>query len=238
MSLKPIFFFDLDNCLYDKRLNVLGLMRQKIREYMVNVIGIKDEKEAARLQKKYHKLYGTSLKGLQTEFQVDPLDYDAKVDQSLPLDGLINKDEPLREMLHHMHCKKWVFTNAYKVHALRCLKLLGIENEFDGLTYTNYALPNFNCKPDPAAFVRAMKDAGAIDPKQCYLVDDSAQNVDAAKQFGWTAIHLADDASTSNHGDYQIDDIHDLYKILPELWQSEESPTGFRRQSVDIAAKA
>jgi FMN phosphatase YigB (HAD superfamily) len=26
-----------------------------------------------------------------------------------------------------------------------------------------------------------MEDAGAIDPKQCYLVDDSAQNIDAAQ---------------------------------------------------------
>ncbi|OBZ84262.1 Uncharacterized protein C24B11.05 [Choanephora cucurbitarum] len=213
-------------------------MRQKIREYIVNVIGIKDEKEAAKLQMKYNKLYGTSLKGLQMEYQVDPLDYDAKVDQALPLDGLIQKDEQLREMLHTLQCKKWVFTNAYKVHALRCLKLLGIENEFDGLTYTNYALPNFNCKPDPAAFVRAMRDAGAVDPKQCYLVDDSAQNVDAAKKFGWTAIHLADDASQSNHGDYQIDNIHDLYKVLPELWQSQEPSTELERQSVDITAKA
>lgn len=26
-----------------------------------------------------------------------------------------------------------------------------------------------------------MKDAGAIDPRQCYFVDDSAMNIDAAK---------------------------------------------------------
>ena len=26
-----------------------------------------------------------------------------------------------------------------------------------------------------------MKDAGAVDPKQCYFVDDSAQNIDAAQ---------------------------------------------------------
>ncbi|KAI8079009.1 pyrimidine 5'-nucleotidase [Gilbertella persicaria] len=236
MTLKPIFFFDLDNCLYDKKLNVLSLMRQKIREYFVNTMGIPAE-EVAALQMKYMKTYGTSLKGLQKEYHVDPIDYDQKVDQALPLDGLINKDEPLREMLHNMNCKKWVFTNAYRVHAVRCLKLLGIENEFDGLTYANYAIPDFNCKPDPAAFMRAMKDAGAVDPTQCYLVDDSAQNIDAAQQLGWTTVHLADDASQSNHGDFQIDDIHDLYEILPEFWEPK-TEVKIRRQSLGITAEA
>jgi pyrimidine and pyridine-specific 5'-nucleotidase len=69
-----------------------------------------------------------------------------------------------------------------------------------GLTYTNYTISGFNCKPgktnsyiissdiklhffflEPASYLRAMEDAGAIDPKQCYLVDDSAQNIDAAQ---------------------------------------------------------
>jgi hypothetical protein len=39
---------------------------------------------------------------------------DEKVDQSLPLDGLITRDEPLREMIQKLNIKKWVFTNAYR----------------------------------------------------------------------------------------------------------------------------
>lgn len=34
---------------------------------------------------------------------------------------------------------------------------------------------------ETASFLRAMEDAGAVDPKQCYFVDDSAQNIDAAQ---------------------------------------------------------
>lgn len=37
-----------------------------------------------------------------------------KVDQSLPLDGLITRDEELIKMLHGLNAKKWVFTNAYR----------------------------------------------------------------------------------------------------------------------------
>ncbi|KAI7906329.1 pyrimidine 5'-nucleotidase [Cokeromyces recurvatus] len=237
MTLKPIFFFDLDNCLYNKDLHILSLMRLKIQDYFVHEVGIPVD-QVVPLQKRYQQQYGLSLRGLQKEYSVDPLDYDIKVDQSLPLDGLITKDEELIKMLQKLNCKKWVFTNAYRPHAVRCLKLLGVENEFDGLIYTNYLLPDFNCKPEPAAFLRAMKDAGAVDPKQCYFIDDSANNIDAAQKMGWTTIHLADDASKSNHGDYQIEDIYDLPQILPELFEPILPNLKFRRQSVGITTAA
>ena len=53
-------------------------------------------------------------------------------------------------------------------------------------------IDTLHSKLDPAAFVRAMRDAGAVDPKQCYLVDDSAQNVDAAKVI--STIKIKDDS--------------------------------------------
>jgi hypothetical protein len=40
---------------------------------------------------------------------------DLKVDQALPLDNLIKRDESLKKILRGLHCKKWVFTNAYKL---------------------------------------------------------------------------------------------------------------------------
>ncbi|KAG1619008.1 hypothetical protein G6F46_003493 [Rhizopus delemar] len=202
--LRPIFFFDCDNCLYSKSLNISTLMKEKIKDYFVKEVGV-------------------------------PEGEDLKVDQALPLDNLIKRDEPLKKILRGLHCKKWVFTNAYKLHALRCLRLLGIENEFDGLTYTNYNISDFNCKPEIESFLRAMKDAGVQDPNQCYLVDDSSLNIDAAQKLGWTTVHLADDASKSNHGDYQIDDIHDLPKVLPNLWEPILQEVTLKKQPATVS---
>ncbi|KAI9259294.1 pyrimidine 5'-nucleotidase [Sporodiniella umbellata] len=235
--MRPVFFFDCDNCLYSKDLNIHSLMKQKIKDYFVEEVGVPEE-EVVAIQKHYHETYGLSLRGLTKHHNVDPLDFDTKVDQSLPLDDLIKRDEPLIKMLRDLHCKKWVFTNAYKPHALRCLTLLGIENEFDGLTYTNYTIPEFDCKPEPESFFRAMRDAGIEDPSRCYLVDDSALNIDAAQKIGWTTIHLADDASKSSHGDYQIEDIHDLPKVLPDLWKERYHEKKLNCQSITVDAVA
>ncbi|KAG2203924.1 pyrimidine 5'-nucleotidase [Mucor mucedo] len=237
MTVKPIFFFDCDNCLYSKNLNVNALMKKKIQEYFINIVGVSED-EVVQIQSKYYKEYGLSLRGLSKHHNVDPLHFDEHVDQALPLDGLITRDDALQHMLSTLNCKKWVFTNAYRPHALRCLTLLGIENEFDGLTYTNYLVPDFNCKPEPASYLRAMQDAGVTDSNLIYFVDDSAINIDAAQKLGWITVHVADDASKSNHGDYQIDDIHDLPKVLPELWDTIHHEMKPKKLSVAITTAA
>lgn len=58
------------------------------------------------------------------------------------------------------------------------------------------------------------------------------------QELGWTTVHLADDASQSSHGDYQIDDIHDLCKVLPELWEPTVPTFKIRRQSLGITTAA
>jgi pyrimidine and pyridine-specific 5'-nucleotidase len=63
-------------------------------------------------------------------------------------------------------------------------------------------------------------------------------NFSLKQALGWTTVHLADDASTSSHGDYQIDDIHDLCKVLPELWEPTPPAIKIRRQSIGITTAA
>ncbi|KAI8146505.1 pyrimidine 5'-nucleotidase [Fennellomyces sp. T-0311] len=220
---KPVFFFDCDNCLYHKDTGILHMMRQRIVDYMINM-GI-PEKEAHKLRAQYFQDYGLALRGLQKHYNVDALDYDKQVDGGLPLDDILKPDTELRNMLATLNStRKWVFTNAYYPHAERCLKLLGIDDQFEGMTFADYREPDFACKPEVGAYEKAMKEAGVTDPSQCYLVDDSAINVDIAKSLGWVTVHVASDPEKSNHGHFQIGGIHDLPKVLPHLWESQESP--------------
>jgi pyrimidine and pyridine-specific 5'-nucleotidase len=49
--------------------------------------------------------------------------------------------------------------------------------------------------------------------------------------LGWTTIHLVEDGSVSDHGDFQITDIHDLPKVLPELWEEKLPEIKIKRRS-------
>ncbi|KAF9937539.1 hypothetical protein BGZ67_001107 [Mortierella alpina] len=213
------FFFDIDNCLYPKDSGIPDLMREKIEQYFKDV-GF-DGGEVQTLSYRYYIDYGLAIRGLVLHHPDD------KVDGSLPLEKILQENIPLREMIKSMNIeKKWLFTNAGKNHALRVIKVLGLEGLFDGLTYCDYQEPNFICKPEAESFHKAMTDAGVVHPSNCYFVDDSAANVDKAMDIGWTAVHVADDPIVSNFGHFQISNILELPNVLPEFWESpkESSP--------------
>ncbi|KAG0219343.1 hypothetical protein BGX31_011343 [Mortierella sp. GBA43] len=205
-----VFFFDIDNCLYSKSTGILDLMRVKIEEYFEKA-GFQDY---ATLSYRYYIDYGLAIRGLVKHHP------DEKVDGAVPLEQMLEVNVPLRDMIKSMEVeKKWLFTNAGKTHALRVIKCLGLEGCFDGLTYCDYLEPDFNCKPEAKAFRRAMRDAGVVHDSNCFLVDDSAANIDTAMDLGWTAVHVADNPQVSNFGHFQIKNILELPQVLPHLWK-------------------
>ncbi|KAF9205559.1 hypothetical protein BGZ49_003856 [Haplosporangium sp. Z 27] len=219
-----VFFFDIDNCLYPKQSGIHDLMREKIENYFLSV-GF-EASEVKTLSYRYYLDYGLAVRGLRYTIIIDIKDYDSMVDDALPLEDILSENKPLREMLLSLNIeKKWLFTNAGKKHALRVIKCLGLEGCFDGLTYCDYKEPQFICKPEAEAFHRAMRDAGVVHASNCYFVDDSAANIDKALDIGWTAVHVADDPEVSTFGHFQISNILELPKVLPEFWETERTST-------------
>ncbi|ORZ23743.1 HAD-like domain-containing protein [Lobosporangium transversale] len=233
-----VFFFDIDNCLYSKHCGIAELMRAKIEQYFRDV-GFESD-HVQTISYRYYIDYGLAIRGLVLHHpEIDIKDYDDKVDGALPLQDILKENIPLRNMIKSLNIeKKWLFTNAGKNHALRVIKILGLEGCFDGLTYCDYLKPDFNCKPEPEAFYRAMKDAGVVHPSNCYLVDDSAANVDKALDIGWTAVHVADDPEVSQFGHFQIGDILELPKALPEFWSKEDAAAALSAVNAVASEKA
>ena len=125
------------------------------------------------LHQKYYKEYGLAIEGLVRHHKVDPLEYNTKVDDALPLDGVITSDPQLRKLLEDIDRSKvrpWLFTNAHITHGKRVIKLLGVEDMFDGMTYCDYSQRTMICKPHSAMFDKAEAEAGATSPAECYFV--------------------------------------------------------------------
>ncbi|EWY96772.1 hypothetical protein FOCG_03144 [Fusarium oxysporum f. sp. radicis-lycopersici 26381] len=222
---KPVLFFDIDNCLYPRSAKVHDIMAKLIDEYFSKHLEIPWD-EAVKLHKEYYTNYGLAIEGLVRHHQIDPLDYNAKVDDALPLEGIIKPNPELRELLEDIDKSKvtvWLFTNAYVNHGKRVVRLLGIEDIFDGLTYCNYAEQPLLCKPDPRMYEKAMREAGVERVEDCYFVDDSALNCTEAKKFGWTAAHLVEEgvpAPKTPASQYQIQHLRELRNVYPQFFKS------------------
>ncbi|KAK6819770.1 hypothetical protein PG990_010258 [Apiospora arundinis] len=222
---RPVLFFDIDNCLYPKSAKVHDLMADLIDQYFAKHLGVSEE-EAVRLHKEYYRNYGLAIEGLVRHHQIDPLEYNAKVDDALPLEGIIKPNPQLRAMLEDIDktkVKTWLFTNAYVNHGKRVIRLLGIEDLFEGLTYCDYGANPILCKPHPDMFAKAMREAGVEQPEQCYFVDDSYANCVGAKQIGWTAAHLVEEGvkvPRTPASQYQIRHLEELRTCYPQFFKS------------------
>lgn len=154
---------------------VHDMMAKLIDEYFAKHLGLSEE-DAIRLHSEYYKNYGLAIEGLVRHHQIEPLEYNAQVDDALPLEGVIKPNPRLRKMLEDIDTSKvkpWLLTNAYVNHGRRVIKLLEIEDLFEGLTYCNYSDVPFLCKPQPAMYEKAMREAGVTRPEDCYFVGKS-----------------------------------------------------------------
>jgi len=136
--------------------------------------------DAVRLHKEYYQNYGLAIEGLVRHHQIDPLDYNAKVDDALPLDDIIKPRPELKQLLADIDTSKvklWLLTNAYVNHAKRVIRLLEVEEYFEGITYCDYSKVPLICKPHPDMYQKAMKEAGVEKHEDCFFVGKSTRSL-------------------------------------------------------------
>lgn len=111
--------------------------------------------------------------------KIDPLEFNQQVDDALPLEGVITPDPALRRLLADIDrtkIKPWLFTNAYITHARRVVRLLGVEDMFEGITFCDYGKWPFVCKPHEEMFRKAEEESGASSVDGCYFIGSPTQN--------------------------------------------------------------
>lgn len=201
-------------------------------------------RESFELQQRYLVEYGLSIQGLVKHHQVDPLDFNEKVDNAVPLEQVLQRNPSLRKLLLDIDSSKvklWLLTNAYVTHGQRVVRILGVDDLFEGITYCDYAAEELVAKPNREMFRKAMKDAGVESVQDCYFVgkidvskcpvnadliaDDSSSNAKGATEFGWTAVHLvepSEELPKEPASAHTIRSLEELRGIFPDFFMSPE----------------
>lgn len=174
---RPVFFFDIDNCLYPRNRKVHDIMQKLIDQFFVKHLSLLPE-DALHLHQQYYRDYGLAIEGLHRHHKIDPIVFNREVDDALPLDDILKPDAELRQLLGKFDktkVKLWLFTNAHVTHGQRVVRLLGIEDFFEGITYCDYNAEKLLCKPRPEMFEKAEREAGVPSADQIYFVGEFSQ---------------------------------------------------------------
>lgn len=186
MNKIDLLFIDLDDTVYPENLGLWPFFAKRIHDYMHKTVGIPDEQVPEIRERLFHT-YGTTLRGLQTEYGADMHDYLAYV-HDVDLSAYIKADPELRRSLEACPQEKWIFTNASRAHAENVLGLTGIRDLFSGIIDVVDTSPY--CKPQPEAFELGFAKAGKPNLKNSLFVDDRSENLDTAKALGLQTLQI------------------------------------------------
>jgi len=174
------FFFDLDDTLYPPAAGLWEQIGGRINLYLSERMGFPSDQVVA-IREKYFREYGTTLRGLQANHQVDMDDYLAFV-HDVPLGRYIQPNPELRAAIEAIQARKYIFTNADSNHARRVMEVVGLQGLFNGIIDVHAIAPY--CKPMPGAFKLALEKADNPDPRACVLLDDQGRITRAARLLG------------------------------------------------------
>lgn len=88
------------------------------------------------------------------------------------------------------------------------LERIGLTDWFDNITDGTCITRS---KPDPEVFVKAAQALG-LSPEECYVVEDAAAGLQAAKAGGMTAVGFGE-AGNSGEADYAVKSFSELLKL-------------------------
>lgn len=187
----PVVFWDLDHTLYPQSSGVYS--PSLVLAYMRQVLGL-SESQSKRLLKDYDIAYtGQVLAGLVKDFKVDPVEFEAWIDQRADLTTALQPDPSIIKTLSIIKARNWIITNSGWEHAWRIITRLGIEQFIEGVIFLDYDSQGpVILKPSPAAFERAMMYAGVTNADDCYFIDDIQKNSEAACKFGFKVLHYCE----------------------------------------------
>ena len=177
--------FDLDNTLYSAELGFFKLIDANINNYMKEKLHIDTTLiETKRLV--YFKKFGTTLKGLQLFYPVDPDDYLEYV-HNVNIGAYLKKNIELKKMLDDFDYPKAIFSNGNKEYIKNVLNIIGIQDCFTWII--DIKATDYIPKPYPESFGIALEKLNAK-ADQCVFIDDMRRNIKTATLMGFKTVWL------------------------------------------------
>ena len=209
--------FDLDNTLYPASCRLFDQIDRKMTGLVSEILKLPTA-EARAVQKGLFHKYGTTLRGLMVEHEVDPayfLHHAHDIDYAP-----VPEDMALDEALHALPGRKLIFTNGTVAHAESVLKRLGVTRHFKDIfdiVHSDY-IP----KPQRGPYEKFIRQTN-IRPETSAMFEDIARNLEAPHDMGMTTVLVTSDHNADANilnGGTKADYVHHVTSDLAGFLKS------------------
>jgi putative hydrolase of the HAD superfamily len=127
---------------------------------------------------------------------------------------MVLREARLRHVLKSLPGKKVVFSNAPQHYARAVLKLLRVDDLFDEVMAVEHT--RYRPKPDVYGFLKLLQ-RHRMRAAQCVMVEDSVENLAAAKRLGMRTVWVDAGTKMPPCVDVKIRDVMRLPSVLHRL---------------------
>ncbi|MDP4028439.1 MAG: pyrimidine 5'-nucleotidase [Gallionella sp.] len=208
-----LWIFDLDNTLHNATPHIFPHINRSMTAYLQQHLQL-DEAAANALRVHYWRRYGATLSGLMRHHGTDPAHFLWHTHQFPELERMVLREPRLRHVLKALPGRKVVFSNAPQHYAQAVLKLLRVADLFDDVMAVEQT--RFRPKPDSFGFLRLLQ-RHRVAAAQCVMVEDSVENLVAAKRLGMRTVWVNGGNRSAPCVDVKIRDVMQLPGVLHRL---------------------
>ncbi|WP_417670976.1 pyrimidine 5'-nucleotidase [Roseibium sp.] len=201
--------FDLDNTLYPAETDLFKQINNQIADYVAKLLDLEREEAMAR-QKAYYHQYGTTLRGLMMEHDIDPDDF---LRHAHDIDySNITPNPDLGEAIAGLPGRKFIFTNGDRPHAERTAAALGITDHFEDIF--DIVAADLMPKPNRETYEMFLKRTG-VSPVRAAMFEDLQKNLAVPHRLGMRTILIVPKGT------------RDVFQESWDLEREDESPVDF-----------
>ncbi len=211
--MNPVWVFDLDNTLHNATPHIFPHINRSMTEYVQQYLQM-EEAAANDLRERYWRRYGATMTGLMRHHGTDPDHFLWHTHQFPDLRRMVLREPRLRHVLKALPGRKVVFSNAPQRYAHAVLKLLRVNDLFDDVMTVEHT--RYRPKPDSFGFMRLL-GRHRIRAAQCVMVEDSLENLHAAKKLGMKTVWVNAGNRSAPYVDVKIRDVMRLPDVLHRL---------------------
>jgi len=208
-----LWIFDLDNTLHNATPHIFPHINRSMTAYLQEHLQL-EEAAASALRTHYWQRYGATLSGLMRHHGTKPEHFLWHTHQFPELGRMVLREPRLRHVLQALPGKKVVFSNAPQHYAHAVLKLLRIDGLFDDVMAVEQT--RFRPKPDSFGFMRLLRRHG-LKAAQCVMVEDSLENLMAAKRLGMCTVWVSAETRNPACVDVKVRNVMELPRAVARL---------------------
>ena len=205
MTRERIWLFDLDNTLHDAGAWVFAQMNDTMQAYVTQTLGVSNE-EASTLRDRYWRRYGSTMLGLVRHHGVRPAHFLHETHRFPGLEERVTGHRHDLAAVARLRGRRIVLTNAPRAYALRVLGALGALQLFDEVLSIEDMRMFGHWRPKPdRRMLRQVAVRLGVHPSRCVLVEDSLDNVLAARRVGMAPVWMQRFARRGAHAGPRVD---------------------------------